>query len=95
MFVDKGKDKNIIDSIKKKPFTFEFCDKFINLLACKTYKHFSLRLENLQENLEHNEYFLTNTLYFELEKPFALNLEDLAKIFVEWGDINVTIHVYF
>ena len=89
MFVEKGKDKNVIESIKSKPFTCEFSNKSINLIACHTYKQYSLRLENVQENLENNEYFLTNTLYFELDKPFAINLEDLARIFVEWGDINV------
>lgn len=92
LYFEKGKDLNLLSSLKSQPLNDHFYDKYANFLSCSTLKYYSLRQENIKENLEHVHYFVNNTLYFEIYE--ALTLEDLGKIFSEWGNVIVNCFDY-
>ena len=90
MYLDNAKDIGKIPVLKSKPFKTEFCNTFLNQINCKTLKCYNFNIDKIKENLENNEYFMTNTLYFEIKKAFTL--QELGHIFGEWGDVNVQIN---
>lgn len=85
--IENGKNFNILNKLKSEPFTNIFYDKYDNLLACRSFKYYPFKEDKMNENIEHNQIYVKNTIYFETLKD--LTLKNLGEIFSEWGDVLV------
>lgn len=87
IFIENGKNLNILNKLKSEPFLNHFYDKYANLLACRSFKYYPFKQDKMNENIEHNQIYMKNTIYFQTLHD--LSLENLGKIFSEWGDVLV------